>query len=276
MTWKIELGSSVLYGILDGSASRDPNEFFVSSTPSDWDRYKDLLDADGNMVNSFSCYLFETGSKLVIIDTGFGVHAPEGMNAGHMPAELTALGISPSDISDVVFTHMHPDHILGSINADDTPFFANAAHWTLAREVAHWRTTDDPRSSAGMRVINALGSANVLNATEEPTSVMPGLDRFPTYGHSPGHTSIRLSSGNEELVIAGDLMWTPAQITNPEWTSPFDGDGEEAAVTRARFIDEMAESGSPFLTGHFDQPGHGRIIVTTDGRRYEGLPVTPV
>ncbi len=228
------------------------------------------------MVNSFSCYLFATGSNLIVIDTGFGVHAPDGMNAGHMPEELAALGISAADVSHVVFTHMHPDHILGSIDADDSPFFANATHWTLAREVDHWGITSDQRAPAAQRVIGALEGAGVLNATEEPTSVVPGVDRFATFGHSPGHTSIRLSSGDDELVIAGDLMWTPAQIDSPEWTSPFDGDSEEAVQTRTRFIDDMAGSGTPFLTGHFDQPGYGRLVATAGGRRYEALPVLTV
>ena len=276
MTWKIELGGSIVYGISDGAAARDPMEFLIGSTTADWERHRDVLNADGRMVNSFSCYLFATGSNLIVIDTGFGVHAPDGMNAGHMPEEVAALGISAADVNHVVFTHMHPDHILGSINADDSPFFANATHWTLAREVAHWGTTSDQRAPAAQRVIGALGEAGVLNATEEPTSVVPGLDRFATFGHSPGHTSIRLSSGDDELVIAGDLMWTPAQIESPEWTSPFDGDPEEAVQTRTRFLADMTDSGTPFLTGHFDQPGYGRIVVTADGRRYEGLPVQPV
>ena len=273
MAWKIELGNSVVYGICDGSVARDPLEYLLGSTPDDWATHADALDQAGQMVNSFTCYLFDTGSELVLIDTGFGANAPEGMAAGFMPDELTSIGVSASDIRHVVFTHLHPDHVLGSLDANQDPFFVNATHWTLKREVDHWRSTDDQRAPRVLSVVEVLEGAGVLNPTDEPTPVLPGVERIATYGHSPGHTSIRLSGGGDEVIVTGDLTWTPVQVDHPEWTSPFDGDPAEAAATRARFLDEVTASGTPFLAGHHPQPGFGRIVSTSDGRRYEALPV---
>lgn len=276
MVWKIELGTATLYGIRDGGALRNPLEYMIGSTEEAWAKYPQYLNDDGMMVNSFSCYLFDTGSTKVMIDTGFGANTPEGMDGGAMPAALESLGVAPTDIAHVVFTHLHPDHILGSLDGDFAPWFVDAAHWTLRREVAHWRAGTDERSMGIARVANALDDGGVLNAVEEPGQVIPGVDTIATYGHSPGHTAVRVSSGDNAVVIAGDITFTPAQIEYTTWAFPLDVDKDAAAVTRAAFFDMLAESGTPYVAGHYEQPGYGKVIVTSEGRRYEALPVEQV
>ncbi len=276
MAWKIDLGRAVVYGLRDGVVERDPLEFLAGSEAADWDEHPGSLTPSGHMLNSFTCYLLHTDEHLVMIDTGFGVAVPPGMQAGAMPSELASLGFQPRDIDHVVFTHLHPDHVLGSLDSSRDPFFPDAVHWTLEREVDHWRSTDDPRAGKVLPVIEALSSAGVLNATEEPTPVAPGVDRIPTYGHSPGHTSIRLSFEDVSVVVTGDLTWSPVHLLHPEWTSPFDGDAAEAVTTRRRFIDDMASTGAPFLAGHHPQPGYGRLVMHEGDVRYEPLTVDDV
>jgi len=273
MHWKIKVGTATLYGIRDGAADRDPLEFLIGSTPEALVGYERYLTADGKMRNSFSCYLWDDGSTKVMVDTGFGYNAHEGADAGEMPAALDALGVSPADIDHVVFTHMHPDHILGSMTSEWAPLFANAAHWTLHREVGFWRAGSDERARGIARVADALDEAGVLNAVEDPGSVVPGVVTVPTYGHSPGHVAVRLSSGDDTVVITGDVTFSPMQLDHTDWSFPFDVDKPAAATTRAAFFDMLAESGEPFAAGHFDRPGFGRIVVTAEGRRFEALPV---
>lgn len=272
MTWRIDIGSAVLYGICDARSTRDPLEFLIGSTPDELARYPRFLNADGTMQNSFSCYLFDTGQMRVMVDTGFGYNAPDGV--GDMPDALRRLGVSPGDIDHVVFTHLHPDHILGSLDPDGAPLFGDAAHWTLRREVEHWRGGSDDRSRHISGVADVWDGAGLLNAVEDPGEVVPGVTTFATFGHSPGHTSVRLSSGDDEIVITGDVTTSPAQVDHPEWAFPFDGDKPQAVRTRAEFFDMVAESGVPFAAGHYPQPGYGRVVVTAEGRRYEALAVT--
>ena len=273
MVWKVEVGSSVLYGIRDGGSKRNPHESLIGSTPEAWAGYDHFLDEEGRLPNSFSCYLFDTGADLVMIDTGFGFNAPDEMDAGAMPAALEAIGVTSGDIDHVVFTHLHPDHILGSLRGDQTPFFANAAHWTLARERDHWRREDDDRARGIARVADILDEAGVLNAVDEPGLVVPGVTTVPAYGHTPGHTAVRVSSGDATVVIAGDATFSPIQIRHTDWAFPLDVDKAAAAATRADFFDDLAASGIPFAAGHYDQPGYGRVVVTSVGRQYEALPV---
>ncbi len=276
MTWKIEIGTAVVFGIRDGSVDRDPLEFLIGSTPEALAGYERFLNADGTLANSFSCYLFDTGSALVMVDAGFGCNAPDGADAGDMPAALEELGVSPADIDHVVFTHLHPDHILGSLDDHGAPFFADAVHWTLRREVEFWRSGTDERSVGIARIVDALDGAGVLSAVEEPGPVVPGVTTLAMYGHTPGHTAVRLASGEDELVIAGDVTFSPVQIHYADWNVPFDDDKPAAAATRAAFFDMLAESGTAYLAGHYPQPGYGRVVVTSAGRSYEALPVQQV
>ncbi|HEY5683930.1 MAG TPA: MBL fold metallo-hydrolase [Acidimicrobiia bacterium] len=274
MIWKIELGTAVLYGIRDGQTDRDPIEFLIGSNPEALARYPQYLTADGLMTNSFSCYLFDTGSRRVLVDTGFGYNAHGGVGA--MPAALETLGVAPGDIDHVVFTHMHPDHILGSLDADQAPLFANASHATLKREVDHWRSGTDDRSVGIARVAGILDGAGLLDAADEPGQIVPGVTTFASYGHTPGHTAVRLSSGDDEVVIAGDLTFSQMQIEYTDWNFPYDVDKPRAAAARAEFFDMLADSGVPYVAGHYVHPGYGRVVVTAEGRRYEALPVTEI
>ena len=275
MLWRTGVGTATLHGIQDGRTDRDPLAYLIGSTPETLAPFAGLLNADGTMPNSFSCYLFDTGSSLVMVDTGFGLNVPAGRGGGNMPLALDALGVSPQEVDHVVFTHLHPDHILGSLDTAGTPLFENAVHWTLRREIDHWRAGTDERATGIARVANALDDAGVLNATEDPGQVVPGVTTVAAYGHSPGHTTVRVSSGDESVLIVGDATFTPIQLDQPDWNVPFDGDKDQAARTRAELYDSLAASGEPFAAGHYDWPGFGRIAVTPDGRRYEALPVSP-
>lgn len=276
MTWKIEVGRAVLFGIRDGGSQRDPHQALIGSTPEAWSGYEHFLDEDGTLPNSFTCYLFDSGTELVMIDTAFGLNGEDGADQGHMPAALDRLGVSPASVDHVVFTHLHPDHILGSLDRAQAPFFANAIHWTLNREVEHWRKGSDERSRGIATVVDALDGAGVLRSVDEPGTVTPGVSTMAAYGHTPGHTAVRVSSGDAEVVIAGDATFSPIQIRYTDWAFPRDVDPEAAAVTRAAFFDELASRGTPFAAGHYRQPGYGRVTVTPQGRSYEALPVTQI
>lgn len=272
MTWKVNVGSMELYGIPDGQRLRDPAQFLLGSAPSDWEGFEHFLTPDGLMVTSYSCFLVDTGTTLVLIDTGFGPHGPDD-EVGHMPGELKRLGISPDDISHVVFTHLHPDHILGALDASDSPFFGNATHWTVQRERDFWLAGEDERSQLIQRFVSVMEAGDLLQANEQPGGIVDGIEQVATFGHTPGHTSIRVASGTDSIVITGDLTWNPMHILRSDWTFPADVDPNAAVDTRRRFFADMAASGTPFAAGHHDQPGLARLTVGDDGARVDDLPV---
>ena len=81
----------------------------------------------------------------------------------------------------------------------------------------------------------------------------------PTPGHTPGHVSVRLRSGDADAVITGDLMHCPVQVAEPHWGSHFDSDVEAARKTRRAFCERYADGPVQVLGTHFHHPTAGRI-----------------
>jgi len=276
MLWKTQVGSATLYAIEDGWTTRDPHEWFIGSTPAAWEGHTHHLDAEGGLPVSYGCFLWDDGTRLVMIDAGFGLNAPEmpGGEAGHMPEGLNRIGVSPSDVTDVVHTHLHPDHILGDLDRDQSPFFPNAAVHTHVREEAYWRSGVNERSGIVMSVVEPLDAAGLLRVVDRSGPVLPGIAMVETFGHTPGHTSILISSGEQAVMITGDVSHSPIHTVHPEWNIGPDIDKEAAAATRARFFTELADSGTPMAAGHYYRPGFGHIVSDTGRLRFEPLPVT--
>lgn len=279
MLWKTTLGSTVLYAIEDGWSHRDPHTWFIGSTPEAWVGHEEHLTPEGNLPVSYGCFLIDDGERLVMVDTGFGVNAPQMDNgeAGNMPAGLTALGYSPGDLTDVVHTHLHPDHILGDLETDrTTPFFPNATYWTLRTESDYWLSGANERSHIVAPVVEALQAAGTLSVVESAGRILPGIEMVPTFGHTPGHTSILVSAGDDAVMIAGDVTHSPLQIVHTEWNIGPDVDKEKAQASRARFFSDMAAAGTPVAAGHWYRPGFGRIAARDGRLTFEALPVEQI
>ena len=77
----------------------------------------------GTVFAPFNPMVVNTGSKLVMIDTGYGPVSP---TVGLLPQSLAAAGIDPKSIDIVLISHMHGDHINGIKNPDGSLAFPNA------------------------------------------------------------------------------------------------------------------------------------------------------
>jgi glyoxylase-like metal-dependent hydrolase (beta-lactamase superfamily II) len=279
MLWKTTIGSTVLYAIEDGWSHRDPHTWFIGSTPEAWVGHEEHLTAESLLPVAYGCFLIDDGERLVMVDTGFGVNASPMDNgeAGRMPAGLASLGYAPTDVTDVVHTHLHPDHILGDLETDmSTPFFANATYWTLRAEADYWLSGVNERSHIVAPIVEALQTADVLSVVETVGSILPDIEMVPTFGHTPGHTSILVSAGDDAVMIAGDVTHSPMQVIHTNWNIGPDIDKEAAAESRAKFFEDMAATGIPVAGGHWYRPGFGRIA-TREGRlTFQALPVEEV
>jgi len=279
MLWKTTLGNTVLYAIEDGWSHRDPHTWFIGSTPEAWIGSENHLTPDSLLPVAYGCFLIDDGARRVMVDTAFGVNAPAMDNgeAGKMPAALTTLGYAPTDITDVVQTHLHPDHILGGVDTDRaTPFFANATYWTLDAEADYWLSGVDERAPTVAPVVEALRTAGVLNTVASAGTVLPGIEMVPTFGHTPGHTSILVTSGEDAVMIAGDIAHSPMQVVHPEWNIGPDIDKEAAAASRAKFFEDMAATGIPVAAGHFYRPGFGRIAARDGQLSFQAMAVDQI
>ena len=250
---------------------------FPTATPRQWaeaDAFDpDALTAEGEWLLRFRSYCVRVGDgPAILVDAGIG---PAGSLAadwapvpGRLPEALAEAGVAPTDVSAIVLTHLHNDH-MGWAVPRDSPF-------TDARVVVQQSDVDAYAASrewAGQYdlLIEPLRAAGRLEVLDGDRVLAPGVRVVPTPGHTPGHQSVLISSGTEKAVILGDASHTPVQILHPEWSPRYDTDGEMSARTRASLFERIEQEGLTVAAGHYPAPGFGGIVMVEGKRRWKAL-----
>lgn len=223
------------------------------------------LSAPGQIQYGVNVVLVRSGAELVLIDAGAG--GTWEPTAGKLADRLTAAGIDPGAVTKVVITHGHPDHLWGLVDEfDDSPRFVNAQHIMPAPELDFWRKVDVeglPARAQGVaagakRVISTIGER--LAAAAPDAEILSGISYVPTPGHTPGHCSVRVSSGSSGLVVTADTLFHPhLSFAYPEWQPVADMDGALAVASRRRLLDMAATEGLGLASYHMPFPGLGRV-----------------
>lgn len=214
--------------------------------------------------------------ELVLIDTGIGLEAPAdwGPTRGSIAAELVVAGIEPHEVEHVVHTHLHLDHIGGAILEDGQPRFPYARHHVHPADWAAFRDAEDPQDrGAFQRCIRPLANRDMLEVTEEDHEVAPGVTVIHAPGHTPGHRAVLVSSGGEHLLITGDALHHPAQVTLPGWPSTHDADPATGVSTRSALLGRAREEELPTCVPHFAEP-FGRVVSVDGFDRWQTRPMT--
>jgi len=226
----------------------------------------------------FNPVVVNTGSKLVLIDTGF----PPGAvpTAGLCQANLAAAGIDAKAIDIVVLSHLHPDHINGVKTADGALAFPNAEIKAPAPDWAFWMSDDNMSKAANdmmkgyfantRKVLSDI--AGKVTRYEWGKEVAPGITAIEASGHTPGHTAFAVASGSGRVLVQSDVTNIPELfLRNPDWHVAFDVEPDKAVATRRKFYD-MAAAEKALIAGfHFAFPSLG--YVEKDGTGYRLVPV---
>lgn len=230
---------------------------------------------------NFNPVVINTGSKLIAIDAGNGPAAFEQSKGevGQYQTNLVAAGLSAAAIDAVVISHFHGDHINGLLTADGKPVFPNAEVLVPAAEFKFWmddgnlsRASEQQKGgfNNARRVMNALGSK--VSQYEPGKDIVPGIQPVATYGHTPGHTSHIVSSGNQSVVIQADVTNHPALfVRNPGWHAGFDMDGAVAEESRRKLYDRIVADRLIVQGYHFAFPA--AAYVEKDGNGYRSNPI---
>jgi glyoxylase-like metal-dependent hydrolase (beta-lactamase superfamily II) len=220
---------------------------------------ENFLPSDRAML-SMSPALLEIGDARILFDTGF---AAEGTVAA-----LQAAGYAPGDVTHVVLTHMHPDHIGGLIGEDGSVTFEAASHHAGRVEFDYWAGQANDAFEAKVRPL-----ADRLTFIEGEGEVLPGVAAMETFGHTPGHLSYEVTSGEAAALILGDVanhyVWS---VGHPDWEVSFDTDKAMARETRQRVLAMLAERRLAVQGYHMPFPALG--FVATDGEGFRWVPAT--
>jgi len=216
----------------------------------------------------------ETG--LVLFDTGNGPGAPA--TAGRLADNLAAAGHGRDEVSAIVISHFHADHIGGLLDAEGGPAFPRARILVPEPEWAYW--TDEASRAAApeaqhrifdltARVFGVLGDRTDRFAWGE--EILPGIAAVQADGHTPGHTAFDIRSEGDRMLYVGDITNNPLIFArNPDWQAAFDILPDRAVETRRHLLDMAAEERVHLFFFHAPFPSHG-YVAKVDAR-YEYLP----
>ena len=209
--------------------------------------------------------LYRDGTNTVLFDVGAG---PDFMpTAGKLHEALDALGVTPDEITHVVFTHAHPDHLWGVLDEFDEPIFANAEHMMAKAELEYWldpetqNTIDEGRKTFAAGALRRLQMLEDRIVTFQPdTEILPGIGARASHGHTPGHMAFELRQGNSACMVVGDAIGNNhLAFAEPLWASGSDQDAEMGAQTRLGLLEELASAQMPMIGYHLPGGGIGRV-----------------
>ena len=226
---------------------------------------------------SVNGYLVNTGSKLVLIDTGAaGLFGP---TLGNLLANLKASGYTPEQVDEIYITHMHPDHV-GGLMAGDKMAFPNAIVRADKADADFWLSQANmdkaPADGKGffqgaMASLNPYVAAGKFKPFESDTELTPGVKAKATHGHTKGHNVYVVESKGQKLVLWGDLMHVAAvQFPDPSVTIQFDTDTKAAAMQRKKAYADAAKQGYWVAGAHLAFPGIGHL--RAEGAGYVWIP----
>ena len=209
--------------------------------------------------------LLQTDSRNILFDVGAG---PEFMSsAGFLLDALGAAGLTPGDITDVVFTHAHPDHIWGLVDDFDDLLFTNASYMIGQAEWDYWSDPDTVNTIDSGRTTFAVGAARRLARIagqvtffQDGQEILPGVAARATFGHTPGHMAFEVRQGNDAIMILGDCIGNHhLAFDHPDWKSGSDQDTDMGVATRVALLDQLAYEQMQILGFHLPNTGIGRV-----------------
>jgi len=220
--------------------------------------------------------LVNTGDKLVLIDAGCGVDKFQKTTGG-LIGNLAAAGYAPGDIDMILLTHAHFDHLWGISDHENASLvFPSAELVASETEVAFWSDPELPaKVSAKQQPLATQANLKLasprLRLIKAGAEVAPGVTTFDTAGHTPGHISVHISSGREEMLLTGDVVVDSAiSFLHPEWAFGFDLDVPLATKARTAFLDRAAADKTLVGSYHLPFPGFGHVV--REGSGYRWLP----
>ena len=266
----VDLPSTLLKGIGDKDLQDLLARMFVQSTPG--------------VQTAVNAYLVNTGNNLVLVDTGAAQCF--GPTLGVVERNLEASGYTADQVDTVLLTHLHPDHACGLLKTDGTPAYPNATVEVPKAEADFWLSeaamAKAPEGMQGMfklaqTAVAPYAKAGKLKQYQSEGTLLPGIDLVSSIGHTPGHTSYLFKSGEQRLLVWGDIVHNHAvQFAKPEVVIEFDVDSDKARESRQRLLAEAAQDKLWVAGAHLPFPGLGHVRKEAQGYAWVPVEFSPV
>jgi glyoxylase-like metal-dependent hydrolase (beta-lactamase superfamily II) len=277
--YALKVGDIDVLVISDGVLSLPGAMLGHNAEPADRAAWlKDMFLPPDELEWALNVAVVRNGDRTILIDAGLG--ADPNLNlprAGRTVQRLQAAGVDLASVTDVVLTHMHMDHI-GGLLTDGVRerLRPDLQIHVAAAEVEFWGSPDfshvsmppgfpDALRQTANRFLNEYGSQ--LRPFAKEFEVVPGVKVQRTGGHTPGHSVVRLASGGDRLMFAGDAVFEVG-FEHPDWFNGFEHDPEEAARVRVGLLRELSATGEALVATHLSFPSVCHVAVDGDAFRW--------
>lgn len=237
--YKTKMGSTDVFVI--SVAKREVNSsVLLPKTPEE----QEIIGQYKTPSNEQNVMLIKAPNYTLLIDTGLESSVPV------LESALKDAGVSFADITHVLITHGHGDHVGGILDSNGNNRFPNAILLVDSKEYDFWN------SSANDTARNAFTSfGKRIVFLEHNTNLFPQgtlhISTEPAYGHTPGHSIVRLSFEGQHIVFWADLLHNfEVQTRAPQISVTYDNNKEQAAATRARLLAQFRKDKTPVVGAH--------------------------
>jgi glyoxylase-like metal-dependent hydrolase (beta-lactamase superfamily II) len=273
--YRFNVGKARISALSDGTLPLDLHPLLKGISAKQIDALLHKGFARNPLETSINAYVADTGSRLVLIDTGAGELF--GAVAGKLPESLAAAGYRPEQITDILITHIHTDHSGGlarsgrmlfpnatiHVGQADIDFFLDRANLAKGLKPAHLEEA--------LKTVGPYLSAGKVKPFSTRTEILPGITAIPTPGHTPGHSFFLIESEGESIEFWGDIMHVGLiQFPQPQVTISFDVNQAAARAQRLRQFDAAVDGRKLAAVAHLPFPGVGHIRQA--GEQYEWVP----
>jgi glyoxylase-like metal-dependent hydrolase (beta-lactamase superfamily II) len=273
----LSLGQMTITSVSDGNLVL-PGAMFFDGLPRE--ELDSILSKAGQSFDELrppcNLTLLRHNDAMVLFDAGSGSGFMP--SAGTMLESLETLDVAPEDITHVVFTHAHPDHLWGILDDFDDPIFPDAELMIGKTEWDYWTNPETVDTIGEARTSFAVGAARRLDTVEDQMrfitggeEILPGVMAHDTFGHTPGHMAFEIRDGSNAVMVGGDAIGNGhVAFARPDWSSGADQDPELGAKTRTRLLDQLATDKIALMGFHLPNGGLGRV--ERDGTTYRFVP----
>jgi glyoxylase-like metal-dependent hydrolase (beta-lactamase superfamily II) len=260
----VQVGDIRIDPVVDGTSTFPADQLLVRpGTEGDpWLDHRDLLTEGGLLELPVGGFLVRTGDRVVLVDAGLGTINTGPHRGGRLLDSLTALGVRPEEVTDVVLTHLHFDHV-GWTTSKGRIVFPRATYRCHEADWAHFVSSADADPGAVRKLSPLTGQLELFT---DGATLAPGVDARSAPGHTPGSTIVVLSSGAARSMLLGDVAHCPFELTEPDWEALFDVDPALARETRDALARELEGADVVIGAPHFPGMAFGRLM-TGEGRR---------